>query len=1145
MTRGSSKEMDQKAFQTRLNESLTRYGENTAIEYGDRTMTYSQLDRRSSGIAQWLAQKKIKAGTFIGILLEDRMEFICTMVGILKARCVFVPLDPAYPKDRLVLMMETTNLEYVITDQPHQTFFNPGDTITRPVEFIPLDRVFTSPGLQGERQAAPAYKGTDKIYIYFTSGTTGTPRAVLGKNNSLLHFIDWEIETFAIDETFRFSQFTNIGFDALLRDVFVPLCSGGTVCIPGDKEITTNPVKLTKWLDQAGVQVIHCVPAFFRMLSSAPLSNDNFKALKLILLSGEKIYPSDLRAWYDIFADRVQLVNFYGPTETTMIKTFYFMGKSDTEKEWVPIGKPMKGARVIIMDEGMKICKPKMVGQLYIRTPFRTFGYYNDPQLNRERFIRNPYNKDDPEDLLYATGDMGRLLPDGSIELLGRKDRQVKIRGVRVELEEIENLLAGHPLVKEAVVIKEVISRTSEQLCGFVTLSGQDTPAQGFIDYLAERVPAYMVPARVIKMEKIPRNPNGKVDYDQLERYLETEKQRYISPRNDVEKILAKMWTQILAVQQVGVRNPFFEMGGNSLNLMRLIEWIHKEFDIRISLGEIFNNPTIEKQAIIIMGAKQDKYTVIEAVEKKDYYPLSPAQQRLYVLQQLEPESTAYNIPDAVLLEGEPDRKRLKEAFRKLLHRHESFRTSFALEKGNHVQRIHDTVEFNIEYDNSEEVEVEVEVEESIEEGRVEGGKGRRVEEKEAPFGQFNNAYGGQYPKSQELRAKSYISSFIRPFDLSQAPLLRVGLMKLPHTPTALRGYPSQEGRKHKYLLVVDMHHIVSDGISQNLLTRDFSALYQDETDRLPGLRIQYKDYSEWRNGDGGQERRWETIKQQESYWLKEFAGETPLLNLPADYSRPAVHSLEGDSLSFTIDENLTGQLKQLARETETTLFMVLLAAFYVVLSKYSRQEDIVIGSPIFGRTHSDLENIIGMFVNMLALRNYPQGNKSFKEFLQEVRHRTLKAFENQDYQFEDLVRKLGLHGDFTRNPLFDVVFLLHNMAVQPVESKDTVDNVDRMPGAQAQGEVKISPYPFKHNISRFDLLLGAMEIDDIIAVELRYSTALFKPGTVERLWQHYLEVLEQVTANNEMQLQEVVISHHLVAAAANLNPQKQVVFDF
>jgi len=1144
MTRGSSKEMDQKAFQARLNESLTRYAENTAIEYGDRTMTYSQLDRRTSGIAHWLAQKKIKPATFIGILIEDRMEFICTMMGILKARCVFVPLDPAYPKDRLALMMETTNLEYVITDQPQQTLFTPGETRGRPMEFIPIERVFTSPDLPGERQAAPAYKGTDKIYIYFTSGTTGTPRAVLGKNNSLLHFIEWEIETFRINETFRFSQFTNLGFDALLRDVFVPLCSGGTVCIPGDKEITTNPVKLTRWLDQVGVQVIHCVPAFFRMLSSAPLSNDNFKALKFVLLSGEKIYPSDLRAWYDIFADRVQLVNFYGPTETTMIKTFYFMGKSDTEKEWIPIGKPMKGARVIIMDEGMKICKPKMVGQLYIRTPYRTFGYYNDPQLNRERFIQNPYNKDDPEDLLYATGDMGRLLPDGNIELLGRKDRQVKIRGVRVEPEEIENLLASHPQVKEAVVIKEVISRTNEQLCGFVTLTGQDLLAQSFIDYLAERVPAYMVPARVIKMEKIPRNPNGKVDYDQLERYLETEKQRYISPRNDVEKTLEKMWTQILAVPQVGVRSPFFEMGGNSLNLMRLIEWIHKEFDIRISLGEIFNNPTIEKQAIIIMGAKQDKYTVIEAVEKKEYYPLSPAQQRLYVLQQLEPESTAYNIPYTVLLEGEPDKMRLAGAFKKLLHRHESLRTSFALEKANHVQRIHDTVEFNIEYDDSEEVE------ESIEEGRVEAEKNYKLQNTNykqiGALREDVDAFGENslIAKSQELRAKSYISSFIRPFDLSQAPLLRVGLMKLPHTPTVLRGHPSPEGREHKYLLVVDMHHIVSDGISQDLLTRDFSALYQDEADRLPGLRIQYKDYSEWRNGAGGRERGRKTIMQQESYWLNEFAGETPLFNLPTDYKRPAVHSLEGDSLNFTIDENLTGQLKQLARETETTLFMVLLTAFYVVLSKYSRQEDIVIGSPIFGRTHSDLENIIGMFVNMLALRNYPQGNKSFKEFLQEVRHRTLKAFENQDYQFEDLVRKLGLHGDFTRNPLFDVVFLLHNMAVQPVESEHNADR-ESVPGEQAQGEVKISPYPFKHNISRFDLLLGAMEIDDIIAVELRYATALFKPATVERIWQHYLEVLEQVTANNDMQLQEVVISHHLVAAAANLNPQKQVVFDF
>ncbi|HLP58745.1 MAG TPA: amino acid adenylation domain-containing protein, partial [Candidatus Deferrimicrobium sp.] len=426
----------EKIFQLWLNESLQRYGNNAAVEYGAGqaavTATYAEISQHANYIAHWLLAKGIKEETFIGIYTTDRVRLIETITGILKARCVFVPLDPAHPDSRLASMVETAEIKLVICDDPEKHSFCQNQALKdRGVVFMPFAAIFSGSTSQADwyhESPAMTYSPEDKIYVYFTSGTTGKPKAIVGKNKSLFHFIEWEIETFAIKPGFRISQWITPGFDAYLRDIFTALCSGGVVCIPppGPGDTLLNPDELVAWTDSQRIDLIHCVPSVFRMLNSPTLTPAHFPNLKYILLSGEKVTPAMLENWFRVFGERIRLVNFYGPSETTMIKTFHPIQTDDLKRERIPIGKPIKGCRVVILDDQMKICDQLVTGEIVIRTPYRTHGYYREAELNREKFIPNPLSHD-PHDIVFRTGDLGRFLPDGNIEFLGRKDRQVKI----------------------------------------------------------------------------------------------------------------------------------------------------------------------------------------------------------------------------------------------------------------------------------------------------------------------------------------------------------------------------------------------------------------------------------------------------------------------------------------------------------------------------------------------------------------------------------------------------------------------------------------------------------------------------------------------------------------------------------------------
>jgi amino acid adenylation domain-containing protein/thioester reductase-like protein len=1031
--------MKYEIFQDKLNDCFKKFKDRTAIEFGRKCITYSRLEKRTGDIAHWLIMKGFKKETFIGIMAEDRMELTAAIIAVLKAGCVFVPLDTANPDNRLAAMIDMTNIDTILVDR-----INYSRRVTKQfvneknINWIVLEDLTAGEGdPAGANKPAVQYTPEDKIYIYFTSGTTGTPNAVIGKNIALLHFCQWEVETFNIDESYRISQFAAPGFDALLKEVFVSLFAGGTLCIPENLRLIMNPEDLTDWLAAGRINLFHCIPGLFRLIDPVRLTRHHPLSLTDVFFSGETIYPRDLRDWFAAFDESIRFVNLYGATETTILKSYYPIKKSDVNLERIPIGKPIKGARMIVLDEDMNVCNAGVVGEIYIRTRYRTFGYYNSLELTRERFLPNPFTAD-PDDLIFKTGDLGRFLIDGNIELIGRKDRQVKIRGIRVELEEIESILMKHPLVKEAVVLKEKLSEYNEVLSAYVTGSGENEPdEETFVpilkDWLPHRLPDYIVPGLIVKIDEMPRRPNGKVDYEALISSGKYKRIEYIPPGNAIEQKLVEIWAGILKIEKLGVTNDFFEAGGSSLNVMSLIARIHQEFDVRLTIVEIFNNATIKTQAHLIKNAAKDKFKEIKPVEKKSYYPLSPAQKRLFFLGHVENIGFSYNMASALNAAGKIDKPRFERAVKDVIKRHEALRTSFHLIDNEPVQRIYDEVEFEIEY----------------------------------------------YHSTAE-RTEDRIHHFIRSFDLSRAPLLRVRLVTLADD---------------QHLLLYDMHHIVGDGTSSGFLADDFIRLYAGE--KPQPLKIQYNDFSNWQNclfvsGE---------IKVQEEYWFNLYPGEIPRLNLLTDYPRPAFFSFAGDSFGFTLGSEDASRLEQLGFASGNTLYMNLLAAFNVLLYKYTGQDDIIVGGVIDGRRHADLQHIIGMFVNTLAMRNHPRGDKTFLEFLNEVKENSLKAFENQDVQFEELVDKLDVERDPSRNPLFDVCFVMQNFE----RPQTDLEKMERVEG------VVFSPYAFERKISQFDLTIDAFEIAGEIHFNLEYCTSLFKNETVQGFTRHFINIIKEI----------------------------------
>ena len=1020
----------EKTLHQLFEEQVKKTPDHIALVSGEESMTYKELNAKSNQMARLLREKDVKPNHLVGIMVERSPLMIIGILAILKSGGAYLPIDPDYPEERIIFMLADSGGRVLLT----QSWLN--GQIDFSGETINLDDIKLYP--ENTENLEESNSSTDLAYVIYTSGSTGRPKGVMVEHRNVVNLAIGQKNKFNITECDRILQLSTISFDASVEQIFISLFSGATLYLI-DNATLLDQFKFNTFMQDNMITHLHGVPSFLDWADLKGLDN-----LRRIIGGGEE-FSTSLAKKLNV---QLAVYNEYGPTETTVTSLMSLVNLGE-ESSTISIGRPIANYQAYILSTEGKLSPIGIPGELYISGVGVTRGYLNRPELTAEKFIPNPFVEGER---MYRTGDLARWLPDGRVEFLGRIDDQVKVRGFRLELGEIENRLVEFEGIKEAVVLAKEDKAGDKYLCAY-TASEEKLSTELLKAHLSKYLPSYMIHSVFIQLASLPLMPNGKVNRKALPEPEGKVEAEYVAPRNVTEEILVQIWSEVLGKEKIGIYDNFFELGGHSLKATVLTSRIHKELDVELPLKELFRVPTIFGISEYLLSAKESIYAGIEAVEVKEYYEASSAQKRMWLLQQFDHESTAYNMPGVLILEGDLDQHRLEEVFSNLIKRHESLRTSFDTVADVIVQRITERIDFEIEYTER----TEEDVEESIQ-------------------------------------------AFIRPFDLNQAPLLRVGLVKT----SADRHY-----------LMFDMHHIISDGVSMSILTKEFMALYDGQ--KLEGQRIGYKDFSEWQNEYLKSER----MQEQESYWLKQFSDELPRLNLPLDYPRPAIQSLEGRSVELRLDSELTKRLNNLAQEAGATLYMVLLSAVNILLSKYTRQDDIVIGSPIAGRPHADLEGIIGMFVNTLAMRNYPMSDKIYDEFLREVKETALTAYENQSYQFEELVDKvnsgvarregalgykLNLHRDLSRNPLLDVMFSLQNTEVNEFEIEG----------------LRITEHKSGQTSSKFDLTFTAAEIDDEIIFSIEYRINLFKDETIERMGGYLRNLLNVITKSTDIKLGEI-----------------------
>jgi amino acid adenylation domain-containing protein/non-ribosomal peptide synthase protein (TIGR01720 family) len=989
-----------------------------AAKYGDSQITYSELNIKANQLARYLKNRGLSNNQYVAVLADHSIELIIGILASLKAGGTYVPIDPNLPSERISTIMTDCGARFLLTQSDLSHIAETGP------EIILLDDLSLYRGNCDNLEVD--VEREDLAYVIFTSGTTGRPKGSMITHQGLTNYIWWAKGAYA-PEGLDFPLYSSISFDLTVTSIFVPLITGNTIVIYKDED---KGALIRQIIEDDQVDIIKLTPTHLQLLVDCECQESRVRKL---IVGGEALSGSLARRVYEKFGGDIRIYNEYGPTETVVGCMIYEYDPEQTKTISVPIGRPADNVRIYVLDDHRNPVPFLVTGEIYIAGDGVSKGYLNREELTAEKFVPNPFA---PGERMYRTGDQARWLPDGNLEYLGRMDDQVKIRGYRIEPGEIEAQLLRLKGVKEAVVVVRQDRVNEDYLCAYVVMEEGGQAAE-LRAGLISQLPGYMIPSYFVALEQLPLTANGKLDRKALPEPGESAAAQaaYVAPRTELEARLAEIWERALGVERVGMMDHFFERGGHSLRATTLVAQIHKELHINVPLRTVFEFPTLGEFAEAVAGMEKQQYASIEPVEKRDYYPVSSAQKRMYILNQLEVGQVSYNMPGIYLIEGPLDKERMEAAFSQLIARHESLRTSFEIVAGEPVQRVQEEAAFSISFDRAE--------------------------------------------KEEEIARRA--ESFVRPFDLGQAPLLRVGLI---------------EKGQNQYVLLFDMHHIISDGLSNQILINEFMRLYAGQT--LPELRIQYRDYAAWQRKLAASE----TMRKQEAYWLETFAGEIPVLDLPTDYTRPPVQRFEGDSIGFRLEKEIVDGLERIAQETGATMYMVLLAAYTALLHRYTGQEDIVVGTPIAGRPHADLEELIGMFVGTLAMRNYPAADKPFRAFVEEVKERALRAYENQDYAFEELVEQLDVRKDLSRNPLFDTMFVM-----QKVEKEDEHTET---------GELTFMPYGTGTTSAKFDLTFRANEIHGELACSFIFCTALFRKETIQAMAEHFAEMLRNFTRQPE-----------------------------
>ncbi len=1028
-------------------EQADRTPENVAVVFENRQLTYAQLNARANQLAHHLRTIGVGLEVPVAVCMDRSLEMVVGILGILKAGGAYVPLDPEYPKERSTYVLKDARAQVLLTQKSLR------DSMPElGIPVVCVDSDWETIARYGENTPQANATAKNLAYVIYTSGSTGRPKGVMVEQGGLTNAISWIIETLELSSSDRCILKTPITFDAAGRELFATLLAGGTLIVaePGGHRDSRY---LAETIRGERISILHCVPSLLRLLVEEPAFGEGL-ALRAVMCGGEALTPQIVKR----FQSRIgaTLYNVYGPTET-IIDSTYWPCEECNDHPAVPIGRPIPNAQVHILDDQLRLLPIGAAGNLYVGGVGLARGYVSRPDLTGEKFIPDPFS-DEPGARLYKTGDLARRQPDGNIEFLGRSDHQVKIRGFRIELGEIEGTLGQHPAVRDALVQAQEAGAGEKRLVAYVVAKGEGRPtANDLRQFVKEKLPEHMVPAVFMLLDAFPLTANGKVD----RRVLPTPDARrpeldqvFVACRTPTEELLAAIWSQVLAVERVGIYDNFFQLGGHSLLATQVVSRIREAFQVEMPLRRLFEEPTVAGLAENIDTVRGEGLQAppIVPVPRDGELPLSFAQQRLWFIDQLEPGGSVYNFPAAVRLEGPFNLIALRQSLNTIVKRHEALRTTFAIVDGRPVQVIAPVLTLTLPI----------------------------VDLRELP----------EHDRESEVQRLA-TNEAQQPFDLAEGPLVRATVLRLA---------------ENEHVGLLTMHHIVCDGWSTGILIREMAILYDAFCSgtpvSLPELPVQYADFAHW-------QRRWlegEVLETELAYWKQQLLGAPPLLELPTDHPRPAVQTFRGAHQSFLLPKSVGEALKTLSRQEGVTLFMTLLAAFKVLLHMYTNQDDLIVGTPTANRNRLETEGLIGFFVNTLVLRTDLSGNPTFRELLHRVREVCLGAYAHQDLPFERLVEELQPARDLSRNPLFQVMFVLQNGSLQAVE----------LPG------LSLSPLEVDTRTTHFDLTLHIADTEKGLIGTLAYNTDLFEAVTIDRMLGHLKTLLEGVAHGPERRVSDL-----------------------